>query len=108
LVDIIICFEVIENIQVLCNLIGNPVKIRDGPAAVNPHLLKKGLFQPLYATVPLFGPFHETGPDGMGRLLKKRRSQKTCLNKIGYSPWTDCFICFFDLVDKKGKSLGRP
>jgi len=95
LVDIIICFEVIENIQVLCNLIGNPVKIRDGPAAVTPYLLKKGLFQPLCATVPLFRPFHETGPDGMGRLLKKRRSQKTCLNKIGCSPWTDCFICFF-------------
>jgi len=57
------------------SLIGNPVKIGDGPAAVTPplanHVLVKGT---LLATVRHCRIW-------MGRLPKGRGSQKTCLNR---------------------------
>jgi hypothetical protein len=56
----------------MLSLIGNPVQIRDGPAAVIPPFFRKGnLFS---NTMPLFWK------SGMGRPLKRRESQKTCLS----------------------------
>jgi len=61
--------------MLILSLIGNPVKIGDGPAAVtlpfSEFVWKKEPFWPLYATFQI----------RMGRPLKGRGSQKTCLNK---------------------------
>ena len=80
-----------------CSSIGNPVKVGDGPAAVVlPFPDGKG------------NPFslvcHCSRP-GMGRPLKGRESQKTCLNRWAWPSRTEGQPQ--DLEDKKGKSPDR-
>ena len=54
------------------SLIGNHVQIMDGPAAVIPLFFEKGTF--------LASVRHCSNQSGMGRPLKRRESQKTCLS----------------------------
>jgi len=72
--------------MLILSLIGNPVKIGDGPAAVtlpfSEFIWKKTfeIFKGLWKKEP-FWPLYATFRMRMGRSLKGRGSQKTCLNK---------------------------
>jgi hypothetical protein len=58
------------------SLIGNPVEIGSGPAAVTPAFHCKSVKDPFSLELPLFRLID------MGRLLKGRGSQKTCLGVL--------------------------
>jgi len=78
--DIIIltqCVNFSMNSALRCtSLIGNPVKIGSGPAAVTPAFRLTAIGNSFSLDSPLFRLIV------MGRLLKGRGSQKTCLDML--------------------------